>query len=545
MKVYSYLRFSAARQAHGTSIERQAEYAHKWAESHGYTLDESLSMRDEGLSAYHQKHVKTGALGVFLEAVNAGKIPVGSVLVVEGLDRLSRTDPIDAQAQLAQIINGGITVVTAADGKTYSRESLKANPMDLIYSLLVMIRANEESETKSKRAHDVLRRKCVAWVNGTFRGAITCGNDPSWVHWNGEKFELEPVMAETLRIAIRMFTEGYGAVRILQVLSDKGLKITGGEQAGNVTRTLTNNMPLFIGSRTITSNGESYVLEGYYPALLTDDEYARLVVAADGRKQGPRIAGGKGEYPSVITGMRIATCGHCGGGLTVANQTRPPSYKGPQPIYRRVTCNVCTTASRAARKGSGFANVSATLIEKVILDFCSDQFNLGMLLEGDTQAGDLRVKHTACLGRIAELERQQDKFVEATLAGNTLPAALIAKLREIETQIAVEKANERALDAAMRSLSNTPDKATSTLWSEIKEGVLALDYDSRMKCRRLVQDTFRGIKLYFQGALPGTPAGIVDLVLTSKTGVSRWLRVDRKTGEVVGGRERVIQPPAC
>ena len=90
-------------------------------------------------------------------AVQQGRIPVGSVLVVEGLDRLSRAEPIQAQAQLAQIVNAGITVVTASDGKQYSREHLKANPMDLVYSLLVMIRAHEESDTRGDLGFGVNR----------------------------------------------------------------------------------------------------------------------------------------------------------------------------------------------------------------------------------------------------------------------------------------------------------------------------------------------------------------------------------------------------
>ncbi|MFD1691589.1 hypothetical protein ACFSHR_08620 [Azotobacter chroococcum] len=52
------------------------------------------------------------------------------MLIVEGLDRLSRAEPLQAQAQLAQIINAGITVVTASDGREYNREGLKAQPMD-------------------------------------------------------------------------------------------------------------------------------------------------------------------------------------------------------------------------------------------------------------------------------------------------------------------------------------------------------------------------------------------------------------------------------
>lgn len=116
-KVYSYLRFSDPRQALGNSADRQLHYAQQWAKTKGLLLDESLSLKDEGLSAYHQHHVKQGALGVFLRAVEAGRIKNGSVLVVEGLDRLSRAEPIQAQAQLAQIINAGITVVTASDGR--------------------------------------------------------------------------------------------------------------------------------------------------------------------------------------------------------------------------------------------------------------------------------------------------------------------------------------------------------------------------------------------------------------------------------------------
>lgn len=198
-RVYSYLRFSAAKQADGSSTARQTEYAKKWAEEHNLVLDESLSMRDEGLSAYHQKHVKQGALGVFLAAISEGKIPFGSVLIVEGLDRLSRAEPILAQAQLAQIINAGITVVTASDGKQYNRERLKANPMDLVYSLLVMIRAHEESETKSKRVTDAMLRHLKAWQEGK-RVSVPGGRVPSWLtrDSNGE-FILIPDIAEAIR----------------------------------------------------------------------------------------------------------------------------------------------------------------------------------------------------------------------------------------------------------------------------------------------------------------------------------------------------------
>jgi DNA invertase Pin-like site-specific DNA recombinase len=221
-KVYSYMRFSAMTQKEGTSIDRQSRYAEVWATEHGMVLDAALTMRDEGLSAYHQRHVKSGALGIFLKTIESGRIDSGSVLIVEGLDRLSRAEPIVAQAQLAQIINAGVTVVTAADNKIYSRESLKKNPMDLIYSLLVMIRAHEESDTKSRRAKAANEKFCKAWLDGSKKSRIRTGLDPKWVKWNGSAFEIVEADAARVRRIIDLYLQGYGTYRIKKILEAEG-----------------------------------------------------------------------------------------------------------------------------------------------------------------------------------------------------------------------------------------------------------------------------------------------------------------------------------
>ncbi|MNJ56168.1 hypothetical protein D3C77_517010 [compost metagenome] len=189
-------------------------------------LDASLSLKDEGLSAYHERHVKQGALGAFLRAIDEGRIPKGSVLVVEGLDRLSRAEPLLAQAQLAQIINGGITVVTASDGREYNRAGLKAQPMDLVYSLLVMIRAHEESDTKSKRVKAAIRRQCEGWKAGTYRGLIRNGRDPQWVRRIENEWELIPERVAAVQRALELYRQGIGAGRASKVMHEEGFKIT-------------------------------------------------------------------------------------------------------------------------------------------------------------------------------------------------------------------------------------------------------------------------------------------------------------------------------
>ncbi|MDF5957773.1 recombinase family protein [Pseudomonas aeruginosa] len=185
-------------------------------------MDATLTLRDEGLSAYHETHVKQGALGAFLRAIDAGRIPVGSVLIVEGLDRLSRAEPLLAQAQLGQIVSAGITVVTASDGREYNRDGLKAEPMNLVYSLLVMIRAHEESDTKSKRVKAAVRRQCEAWVAGSYRGRIVSGKDPQWLTWGGDSWQFIPERVEAVRFALDAYRSGIGAARLVRLMHERG-----------------------------------------------------------------------------------------------------------------------------------------------------------------------------------------------------------------------------------------------------------------------------------------------------------------------------------
>jgi hypothetical protein len=75
-----------------------------------------------------------------------------------------------------------------------------------------MIRAHEESDTKSKRVKAAIRRQCQAWNAGTWRGFIRNGKDPQWVREVEGRFELVPERATAIRLAISMFKDGHGAL---------------------------------------------------------------------------------------------------------------------------------------------------------------------------------------------------------------------------------------------------------------------------------------------------------------------------------------------
>lgn len=524
-KVYSYLRFSDAKQAAGGSIDRQKQYAARWAAEHGLTLDESLSMRDEGLSAFHQKHVKSGALGVFLEATTAGKIPVGSVLIVEGLDRLSRAEPILAQAQLTQIINAGLTVVTAADGKQYSRESLRETPMDMIYSLLMMIRAHEESDTKSKRVKAAVRRQCEDWISGKRRERIVNGRDPGWLRWNGQAFELIDDRAEGMRMVVKMFLAGNGFVRIAKELEKHGLAVTGANSTGWIYQLI--QRPDLIGVRLLKADGEQFRLEGYYPRLITDDEFARLQVEYERRRQTPRAPGGKSKFPGIFTGINIGTCGTCGMKLISQNQTRQRADGTPM-YYRRLLCSKCSPL--AAANGSW----GAVPIERAILDYCSDQMNLESLTTGGDNTTALRADRASIALKVAGLEQKVGKMLDAALddAGE-LPQVMVRRMREIEQQIENGKARQAIVDAELRTMANVPASARAEVWKELRDGVLGLDHDARLKARKLIAETFSSVKIYFAARDTATGAPMVNIMLTAKSGENRLLSVDRKSGKLL------------
>ena len=73
-------------------------------------MDEDLALSDLGISAFKGKNATEGALAAFLIAAKEGRIPRGSILLVESLDRLSRNTITDAVALLTSIVRAGFAL---------------------------------------------------------------------------------------------------------------------------------------------------------------------------------------------------------------------------------------------------------------------------------------------------------------------------------------------------------------------------------------------------------------------------------------------------
>ena len=155
-RAYSYIRMSTELQLKGDSLRRQLAASEAYAATNGLDLVADNRLQDIGVSAFKGANVADGALGIFLNAVKAGKVPRGSFLLVESLDRLSRQPVSKSLTLFLSIINAGVNIVTLTDNRIYTEG--QSELQDLLISLVVMSRAHDESQTKSRRIG-------AAWAN--------------------------------------------------------------------------------------------------------------------------------------------------------------------------------------------------------------------------------------------------------------------------------------------------------------------------------------------------------------------------------------------
>lgn len=534
-KVYSYRRFSDMAQQKGASVARQDAFAQRWAEKHGIELDAELSMLDEGLSAFHQKHVSKGALGIFLRAIEAGRISAGSILIVESLDRLSRAEVLDALAQLTLIINAGISVVTASDEKVYSRESLKANPMDLLQSLLIMWRAYEESATKSKRVRDAIRRQCLGWQAGTYRGLISYGNRPSWLQVVDGKWQFVEESAAAVRLAISLYLAGQGTIKICQQLHEQGMKISeANPTTGFLLRLLAS--PALRGEKHLDVDGEVFVLEGYYPRLVDEPTWQALREAAAARAR-PGCSGIRGDIPAVLTGGGVTVCGYCG--VIMKSQTMNTKRKPDGSLadgHRRLQCGNAGTGKGCLVKGS----CSAAPIERAIIRYCSDMVNLRSLYRGDNGALP-RAELASSAAELAKVDRQLQRLADALLDDDgPAPTTIVKRVRELEEQKARLEQQVAQAERALAELARADLEGADERWRNIAEGVEALDYTARTQARKLINDTFERIVVWHSGTRPdSTPKGALDVLLKARGGGSRLLHVT-SDGRLLASEDHLV-----
>lgn len=417
-KAISYIRMSTEMQLKGHSLQRQKKLTEEYCERNGFELVEEL--RDIGVSGFSGKHREKGQLGLFFDALRNEKIDPSAILVVENLDRLSRQDPLTAMSQFTEILNYGIEIHTLFDQQVYTKETVGTNMGLLFLSIGQMIRAYDESRTKSQRLAAVWEKKRQD------PETYLTSRSPNWIKvikdesGRIDRYELDEAEANIVR-------------RIFDLTINKNM----GSFA--IARYLNENLDLYPKKKTDRRNavegwGDSYVkkiltsqtvfgqfqpmkivggrrvpacdpINGYYPPVISEAEFR---LAQDRQKQ--RTINGRGRkgegFPNIFTGL--VKCAKCHSTLRYRDRGRRP--KGTVTLHcsaalqNRGDCDAKTVRYREFEE-QFFSVVSDIDFVSVFGDddFKGEELALEMSISSDASTvRDLKAKLDALFGELTQ-----------------------------------------------------------------------------------------------------------------------------------------------
>ena len=464
---YSYVRFSTPKQLQGDSLRRQTEATRAYCHEHGLTLDESTTFRDLGVSGWDKSNIVRGMLGQFLKMVDSGKVSAGSTLIIENLDRLSRASVVDAQELFLSIINRGITIVTLMDRQVYSRETIKSEPWKMFLSIGAMIRANEESEVKSKRIRAAKQKIRSNAANGILH-ANYC---PCWLRVENGKFFVDENKANVVRRIYNLCCAGYGYRTIAITLNR--------ECVPTIAKKSKHDRWYLMYIKSVLSDvavyGRSHLFEkdNYFPAIVSHEQYLQAQLRREQRKK----TGGRKNNSEINSLSGVCRCGVCGHNLTKYSA----GYLSKRYHYLR--CSLLESGSACS-----LPLVRYELVETAIYDAVGD-YMIDVSMQ--TKEND----NTAIVETTAKLEtanKQIAKLTDLILSSDNPSVTLQTKLKQFELDAEklkkellllhaanVEKQNSVipawVNDAEMRTTNEWRLKFNNFLRSVVKEIVVSKD----------------------------------------------------------------------
>lgn len=439
---YSYIRMSTERQLKGDSLRRQMELSREFADKNNLELVENFDLHDIAVSAYQGDNIKTGALGEFLDAVNHGEIPEGSYLLVESFDRLSRQQIDIALTLFFQITKSGINIATLSDGQIYKAHETKFD--QLIYSIVVMARAHEESEIKSKRVS-------AAWETkrANIGNKILTRTRPAWLDVSEDMTKFIPIPERVAAIQ-RIFSEGAtgrGSYSITRGLNNDGIPPFGrsnGWIESYVSKILKNRAVLGEFQPHQKTNGKRIpvgeVIDGYFPCIIDEDTF--LKVQVDRHARSVHGGGRKGKFQRNLF-THIVKCAYCGSSMRFidkGNGAKGGKYFKCSASVRGMGCQ--PVSWRYADFETSFFHFVREIDLKTIVERSSVR----------TAESKLRETINIEKKKVEELKTRRENMLNLAVSGAAIKSYLAEKLSDVSSKIESLEVKISTLDEERDSL---------------------------------------------------------------------------------------------
>src|SRR5712671_2246219 len=402
----SYKRFSSPAQARGRSEGRQGDETEAYCTRKGYKLLETFV--DRGFSAYTGENSDRGYLKAIMDLARAGRIERGTHIVVESLDRLSRQEITAALGLfLSIIVDAGLVIDSTFDDQIYTKERCDADPFSAMGAILVFMRGNNESKTKSKRAKDA---RNIDRKNAREHKIPVNSRCPVWLTVEGKRGEKRRQFVnrddrvEIVRRVFRTYDDGLGCISVARLLNRDGIKAFNGStwNPGAVQRLLRNEAVIGVYQPQIdvrkgkrVPDGEGKV-EGYYPEIISPALFDRVQRKLDANKNYGKDRRNYGGGQKLSTANLVSGIGWCAHGHKLAyrdsgNSVRPDGTRRKGNVYLR--CRESLYGGCDNRVGYPYRVFEEQLLS--VIGYAMHQIIAAVIPETDT---------SELMNRIADLE---------------------------------------------------------------------------------------------------------------------------------------------
>lgn len=470
---------------------------------------------------------------MFLAAVETGKVPRGSFLIVESLDRLSRATVLEQVGLLSNLVNSGITVVTLDNGQVLNREILNKDPMLLMISVIGMLRSHDESLRKSERVK-------AAWAQKRkiIREKKLTSLCPAWLRLSPDRKTFELIL-DRVELVRRMFilnADGVGQGRIARLFNQEGIPPWGKSNGWHMSY-----IQRILHTRTVlgefqpaTWDGTKSVPDGepiadYFPSIVPLELWQRVQHEFAPIPPG-RIGAGM-RVSNLFTGLVYD--GYTNESMRhISRRSGSGPYRSGERLYYLIS-----DYGRLAKEDKAKATswrydwFEAIFLQYIIkLDWAEVAQEAAPAEEAKT-----RTRLAAQKGKLDDTERQLKRLADLlATTDQTTPQTLLNRMASLEKEAATGRetlisiAKEAAAYAAKREiLLESGDKIKAL----VKNG----DYDSRLRLREEIRRKIGRIDVFANGvpealmqeqpiSAPGWPACRIQFV----NGTERWIFSESK-----------------
>lgn len=409
-----YLRVSTARQAeHDVSIPDQRKQGEAYCVARGYELTETFV--EPGNTATNDRRPEFQRM---IEAGTSKPAPF-DVVVVHSFSRFFR-DAFEMEYYYRKLGKNGVRLVSIT-------QELGDDPMhDMMRRIMALF---DEYQSKENAKH-VLRALKENARQGFWNGSLPpIGYRIIAAEQRGakvkKKLEIDPLHADTVRLAFKLALEGDGTTgpmgvkTITKHLNERRIFTRDGGRwgIGTVHRLLTR--PTYAGRHEFNKRGKNKelkpaeeVIAVEVPAII--DQATFDAVQAHLKARSPKVA-----HPQVVGGPTLLTglihCGKCGGAMTIRT--------GKGGRYRYYTCSMKARQGATACEGTTVAmerldDLVANHLAERLLDPDRLEDVLSEVLDRRQERSERRREHIAELNkRAAETELRLKRLYDAIESG--------------------------------------------------------------------------------------------------------------------------------